>query len=86
MDWKWSGLVTADGKPSRVLELQYFVCGPVGQHSKELAYRWDVHATTGEESEYANVSNGTSAARQTSNGVMSASVVAGERPTEVAEE
>ena len=53
---------------------------------KELAYRCDDHATTGEASEYANAGNGRSAARQTSNGVMSATVVPGEERTEVAEE
>lgn len=53
------------------------------QYLKEAAYRRDVHATTGEESECANVSKGKSAARQTSNGfIMSASM---EEETEVAE-
>jgi hypothetical protein len=56
-----------------------------GHYSKRPAYRWDVHATTGEESEYANASNGKSAVRQTANGVMGASVVAGKGRTEVAE-
>ena len=55
------------------------------QISKEHTYRWDVHAITGEESEYANASKGKSAARQTTNGVMGASVVAAKGWTEVAE-
>ena len=55
------------------------------QHLRELAYRWDDHATIGEEPECADASRGRSAARQMSSGVISVSVVPGESGAEVAE-